>query len=194
MSVSLMGFQRLAQWHGIALVQPLFSRSRLGAVRQRVTTPQGEMLTWPSAYLPSDTFRGHFEFGLKYERLNLEFFSRLFHRIDPAELVAWVQDEPTGRYARRTAFLYEWITNRKLPVPDTAPNVGYVDALDAAHYLTARRPERVRRWRVNNNLPGKPAFCPLVYLGPEADRGWLFDVTSGVQALCRSHQRIQWPD
>lgn len=74
-------------------------------MRQRVTTPQGETLTWPAQYQPADTFRGHFEFGLKYERLNLEFLSRLFARIASAEVAAWVQDEPTGRYARRTAFL-----------------------------------------------------------------------------------------
>ena len=84
----LLGFQRLAQQHAIALVQPLFSRSRLGSVRQRTVTPEGETLTWPAQYQPADTLRGHFEFGLKYERLNLEFFSRLFARIDPAEVAA----------------------------------------------------------------------------------------------------------
>jgi hypothetical protein len=68
-------------------------------------------------------------------------------------------------------------------VPDTAANVAYVDAIGADLYLTAQRSERVRRWRVKNNLPGTPAFCPMVYLGPEAERGWLFDVATGVQAL-----------
>ena len=97
MSDTLFGFQHLAQLHDIALVQPLFSRSRLGAVRQRVTTPQGETLTWPAQYQPADTFRGHFEFGLKYERLNLEFLSRLFARIASGEVAGWVLDVPTGR-------------------------------------------------------------------------------------------------
>lgn len=183
MSDTLFGFQRLAHQHNVVLVQPLFSRSRLGAVRQRVLTPQGETMTWPPQYQPSDTFRGHFEFGLKYERLNLEFLSRLFSCIDPAEVVAWVQDEPTGRYARRAAFMYEWFTGKTLPVPDTAVNVPYVDALDARLYLTAQQPERVRRWRINNNLPGTLEFCPMVYLGTETERDWLFDVSEGVQAL-----------
>ena len=181
MSEILLGFQRLAQQYGILLVQPLFSHSRLGAVRQRTDTPERETLTWPPQYQPLNTFRGHFEFGLKYERLNLEFLSRLFTQIDPIEIVAWVQDEPTGRYARRTAFLYEWLTSRRLSLPDTAANVAYVDAIDASLYLTAQSPERVRRWRVNNNLPGTPVFCPMVYLGPEAERSWLFDVAAGVQ-------------
>lgn len=183
MSDILWGFERLAQWHEIQLVQPLFSCSRLGSVRQRAATPEGETLTWPAQYQPADTLRGHFEFGLKYERLNLEFFSRLFQRIGAAEVVAWVREEPTGRYARRTAFLYEWLTGQTLAVPDTVANVPYVDAIDANLYLTAQRPERVRRWRVNNNLPGVAAFCPMVYLGPPTERNGLFDVAAGVQAL-----------
>lgn len=178
-----LGFQRLAQVHGIHPVQPLLSRSRLGAVRQREVVDGHEVLTWPAQYQPTDSFRGHFEFGLKYERLHFEFFSRLFAVIDPADVAAWVRDEPTGSYARRTAFLYEWFTGQHLDVPDTAMNVGYVDAIDPTLYLTAQQADRVRRWRVNNNLPGPKDFCPLVYLGPPAERGWLYDVAAGVQAL-----------
>ncbi|MDO9201047.1 MAG: Fic family protein, partial [Hydrogenophaga sp.] len=112
-----------------------------------------------------------------------EFFSRLFAALDPEDVAAWVRDEPTGRYARRTAFLYEWFTGQRLDVQDAAANVAYVDAMDAGQYLTATRADRVRRWRVNNNLPGSPALCPLVYLGPQAERGWLYDVAAGVQRL-----------
>lgn len=178
-----LGFQRLAQVYGIRLVQPQLSRSRLGAMRQREAVDGYEVLTWPASYQPADSFRGHFEFGLKYERLHFEFFARLFSTLGPEEVAAWVRDEPTGRYARRTAFLYEWFTGQRLDVPDTAPNVGYVDAIDSKLYLTAQRADRVRRWRVNDNLPGPPDFCPLVYLGPEAERGWLYDVAAGVKVL-----------
>lgn len=181
---TLLGFHRLAQLHSIRLVQALFTRSRLGSVRARKSAENGEIRTWTARYQPADTFRGHFEFGLKYERLNFEFFSRLFDRIDPGDVASWVRDEPTGSYARRTAFFYEWFTGRRLEAPDTAPNVGYVDAIDAGQYLTAQLPERVQRWRVNNNLPGTRHFCPMVYLGAENERGaWLYDVAAGVQAL-----------
>lgn len=183
MSDLSLGFQRLAELHGIRLVQGLFTRSRLGSVRQREVADGREIRTWPAQYQPADTFRGHFEFGLKYERLNFEFFSRLFERIDPEAVAAWVRDEPTGSYARRAAFLFEWFTGRRLPLPDTAPNVAYVDAIDAEQYLVATQAERVRRWRINNNLPGRPEFCPMMYLGPEAERDWLYDVSAGVQAL-----------
>lgn len=183
MSDTLLGFHRLAELHDIALVQPLFTRSRLGAVRRHEVADGHEIRTWPAQYQPADSFRGHFEFGLKYERLHFEFFSRLFARINPEEVAAWVRDEPTGSYARRTAFLYEWFTGQQLAVPDTAPNVGYVDAIDAGLYLAARQPERVRRWRVNNNLPGLRDFCPMVWLGAQGERDWLYDVAAGVQKL-----------
>ena len=180
---TLLGFHRLAEMYAIPLVQPLFTRSRLGPVRQRDAADGQETRTWTAQYQPPDNFRGHFEFGLKYERLSFEFFSRLFHRVEPEDVAAWVRDEPTGSYARRAAFFYEWFTGRPLAVPDTAPNVGYVDAIDAGQYLAAQRPDRVRRWRVNDNLPGSRDFCPMVFLGPQEQRGWLYDMAAGVQSL-----------
>lgn len=184
MSDTALGFQRLVQRYDIRLVQPLACSSRLGAIRQRELLQGGqESLIWPSQYEPTDTFRGHFEFGLKYERLNFEFFSRLFAAVDPQEITDWVRDEPTGRYARRTAFLYEWFTGQRLDAPDTAANVGYVDAIDADLYLAAHKPERTRRWRVNNNLPGSADFCPVMYLGAQTERAWLYDVAAGVKKL-----------
>lgn len=183
MSEILFGFHRLLEMHGIQLVQPLYTRSRQGAMRQREIAHGQEVLTWPAQYRPSDDFRGHFEFGLKYERLSFELFSRLFERLDPEIVVAWVRDEPTGRYARRTAFFYEWFTGRQLALPDTAPNVAYVDAIDASQYLAAPVADKIRRWRVNNNLPGRREFCPMLFLGPLAQRQWLYDVAAGVQSL-----------
>ncbi|AEF88747.1 filamentation induced by cAMP protein Fic [Delftia sp. Cs1-4] len=180
---NLLGFHRLEAQHSVRLVQPLHTLSRLGAVRQRELAGGREIRTWTAQYQPTDTFRGHFEFGLKYERLNFEFFSRLFHCIDPEEVASWVREAPTGGYARRAGFFYEWFTGRQLAVPDTAPNVGYVDAMDASLYLAAQRPERNRRWRVNDNLPGTRDFCPMVHLGAPGERDWLYDVAAGVQAL-----------
>jgi len=180
------GFQWLARQYELDLVQPLSSRSRMGTVRQREATHDQELLTWTSQYRPEDSFRGHFEFGLKYERLNFEFLSRLFARVDAEDVAQWVRDAPTGAYARRTAFLFEWFTVRRLDVPDTGNGVGYVDAIDPDEYLVGV-PERSKRWRVLDNLPGTPAFCPLLYLGPEDARHWLYDVQAGVRKLDDSY-------
>ncbi|WP_119157969.1 hypothetical protein [Caldimonas tepidiphila] len=119
---------------------------------------------------------------MKYERIHLEFLSRLFQRIDLCEVSEWVAAEPTGAYARRTGFLFEWVTGRQLPIPDTTQG-GYVNAIDPNEYLVATTPTRSRRWRVNDNLPGVPSFCPMAWLGPAQQRDWLYDITGGVQAL-----------
>ncbi len=75
---TLLGYHRLAQLYNIRLVQPLRVLSQLGTVRRHTVVDGQEVRTWPAQYQPADTFRGHFEFGLKHELLHLEFFSRLF--------------------------------------------------------------------------------------------------------------------
>lgn len=183
MTAIFLGFTRVAEMLSISLVQPLFSRSHLGAQNRTEMHLSAETRSWTQQYLPDETFRGHFEFGLKYERLNFEFFSRVFERVDPQEITSWLQDAPTGAYARRTAFLYEWFTGKALDAPDTAANVGYVDAIDASLYLTASHPANVRRWKVRQNLPGPSSYCPLVYLGAQEKRDWIYDVQAGVERL-----------
>ena len=85
---TLLGFHRLAQLHAIQLVQPLRVRSQLGTVRRHTVVDGQEVRTWPAQYRPADTFRGHFEFGLKHERLHFEFFSRLFDCLSAQEVAA----------------------------------------------------------------------------------------------------------
>ncbi len=177
------GFRELAERYGIKLVQPLLTQSRLGTERKSHVEGNVDQRSWPASYAPQDSFRGHFEFGLKYERMNFEFFSRLFATIPRQEIEAWILDSPTGQYARRTGFLYEWFTGLALDVPDTSTNVPYVDALDSSHYLCASKPQNNKRWKVRNNLPGDPSYCPLVYLGPAAERAWIYDVAEGVEKL-----------
>lgn len=65
---------------------------------------------------------------------------------------------------------------------DTAANVGYVDAIDPALYLTATRATNHKRWKVRHNLPGPRGFLPLVYLARQSERN-LYDVQAGVERL-----------
>jgi hypothetical protein len=37
--------------------------------------------------------------------LHLELLSRLFEQLDQTELVDWIQQEPSGQYARKAGFL-----------------------------------------------------------------------------------------
>ncbi len=149
--------------YGIELVMPLAVQSRIGGRRTTQLTSGIRTETFVESMRPSESLRGHLTFHLKHEELHLEMLSRVFERVDKAELVAWIHDEPSGQYARRSGFLYEWLTGRQLEVQ--APIAGpYVDVLDDRKLVAASPGQSVpnRRWRVRDNLPGSPAFCPII--------------------------------
>ena len=117
--------------------------------------------TYPAAAEPDATLPAHLTFSLKYETVNLEFFSRVFNVVPAAVFEEWIRGEPTGAYARRIGFFYEWVTGRLLDVPD-APSGNYIDALESDKYFVATRSINVQRWRVRDNMPGTPEFCPVI--------------------------------
>lgn len=116
---------------------------------------------YPPAARPAETLAGHLTFALKHEGVHLEFLSRLFDTVPVAELEAWVAAEPTGQYARRAGFFYEYLTGRQLDFPGVVAG-NYVMALDSAPYVTASQPVNNPRWRVRDNLPGSRHYCPMV--------------------------------
>lgn len=71
---------------------------------------------------PSDDLGAHLEFALKREGVDLSVLDALFRSIDAGQVAEIVESTPTGKYARRIWFLYEWLTGRKLDLPD-APKV-----------------------------------------------------------------------
>ncbi len=96
---------------------------------------------------PEATLAGHLSFALKHEGVHLETLSRLFAVAPAAEVEDWIRREPTGQYARRAGFLYEWLTGRRLDVPDTTRG-NYVPAVDAKRELIAPVAINNIRWRV----------------------------------------------
>jgi hypothetical protein len=119
--------------------------------RWRILTPR---------YQPADTVVAHVEFALRHQGVDLGVLNALFEVLPPVALENWVRSEPTGQYARRSWFLYEWLTGRRLDLPD-APRAPYASVLDPRQHYTVAG-ETVTRHRVRNNLPGTPEFCPLV--------------------------------
>jgi len=154
------GFKWVAQHLNIEPVQPFAVESKIGTSRRTVVNSTREETYSPTAR-PDATIADHLTFGLKHELVNLEFLARLFAVIDQQVLENWIRSEPTGLYARRAGFLFEWLTGRQLNVPD-APSGNYVDALDPKDFVVASRPVNVQRWRVRDNLPGTRDFCPTI--------------------------------
>lgn len=162
-TLNAVGGAWLVARYGIELVMPLAVQSRIGGRRTSQLADGIKTETFVVGMRPSPTLRGHLTFHLKHEVLHLEMLSRLFERVDTAELVAWINDEPSGQYARKAGFLYEWITGRQLEVPASIAGP-YVDVLDDRKLVAASPDQSVsnRRWRVRDNLPGSPAFCPII--------------------------------
>lgn len=128
--------------------------------RHKVYDADGWRLYTPR-HKPQDTLEGHLTFALKYEGLDLAVLKHLYMATGPNEIAALVRAKPTGRYARRNWFLYEWLTGERLNLPD-AEKGSYALIVDPKQQWAAQG-VTVSRQRVKNNLPGTAEFCPLVF-------------------------------
>lgn len=157
------GYKWLSEAYGVNPVQSFRVRSEIGTSRSTRSDRGFVVNTYPRSYAPEPNWRAHLSFAFKYEGFDLDFLSRFFAAIGPDPVAEWAQQEPVGVYARRCGFLYEWLTGHEISgLGDAGGN--YVDLLDGERCLAASRPEKVRRWRINNNLPGTRDFCPMVAL------------------------------
>ncbi len=131
-----------------------------GALRRAIQNGQVESI-YPQSYWPGDRTGDHLEFALKYDGVNLGILSALFDIAPAEEIATWVSSKPTGKYARRVWFLYEFLTGRNLPLPDL--NRGnYIELLESDRYYTTAPGHRVQRQRVIDNLLGGRGFCPII--------------------------------
>jgi len=116
---------------------------------------------YPSKYWPGDTPGDHLEFALKYDGTNLAILAVLFYKAGPEVLLEYIRSKPTGKYARRLWFLYEFLTGKTLPLDDLKTG-NYVNLLETDEYYTTITVRRIRRQRVNDNLLGNSRFCPMI--------------------------------
>lgn len=114
-----------------------------------------------SQYWPGDTIGDHLEFALKYDGINLALLARIFEKVGSDALIEYIKTKPTGKYARRIWFFYEFLTENQLPIDDMTTG-NYVDALETNDYFTVQNGERSPRHRIVNNLLGPRSFCPVV--------------------------------
>jgi hypothetical protein len=153
----------LAMDCGVMPMARLAVLSQVGGRRSTQYEDGYRLETYTENMRPDPDFLSHLQFHLRHEVINLEFLSRLFAKVGSEMVQMWVSAEPTGQYARRAAFLYEWLTGQQLQVPKRIGG-NYVDAINAT-LMVAASPElavKVQRWRVNDNLAGTRHFCPTV--------------------------------
>jgi hypothetical protein len=152
------GYSALIDAYGLAVPLPR-TLSAIGE-RHRIVEEGGWRIMTPR-HAPHPTVEGHLTFALKYEGLDLAALKRLFLATGPAPIEEIVRDKPTGSYARRIWFLYDWLTGTRLDLPDAQAG-RYVTVLDPEQQWGSEG-ESAPRYRLKNNLPGTPDFCPLVF-------------------------------
>lgn len=109
---------------------------------------------------PEDTLYGHLVFALRYEGVDLSALNNIFAKVKKSDIESAIKQEPNGTYARRIWFLYEFLQDTKLDIPDLTQG-NFVDLIDSKiQYAGPAR--NSKRHRVRNNLPGVKNFCPLI--------------------------------
>jgi Fic family protein len=125
-------------------------------------------------HTPEATIADHLAFALKYEGLDLAVLKRVFLATGPVPIEAMVQAAPTGSYARRIWFLYEWLTAQQLDLPN-ATQGAFVPVVNEKQQWAVPG-QLAQRQRVKVNLPGTPEFCPLAFRTPALEQGVAMDL------------------
>jgi hypothetical protein len=156
------GYAELIQRYDIEVV-PHWRTSYVATsgTRHAISTAGVTEEVYPSKYWPGDALGDHLEFALKHDGVNLAILAGLFKKAPPRLVQDYVKSKPTGKYARRAWFLYEFLTGRRLQLRDL--NRGnYIDLLDPDQYYTVTPTQQIRRQRINYNMLGESRFCPIV--------------------------------
>ncbi len=114
-----------------------------------------------SQYWPGDKVSDHLEFALKYDGINLALLNHIFETLPQDHIADYIKSKPTGKYARRVWFFYEFLTGKQLPIDDITSG-NYVEALEPKEYYTISNGENSQRHRIVNNLLGPKEFCPII--------------------------------
>lgn len=172
------GYSALVHAYGLSVPLP----QTLCAIgeRHRLTEADGWRIYTPR-HAPRASLESHLVFALKYEGLDLVVLKRLFLATGAGPIEAIVGATPTGSYARRIWFLYEWLTGSRLDLPD-ATRGAYADVVDASLQYAANGKTSTRH-RVRNNLPGTSDFCPLIYRTATLERFLALNLRESAQEV-----------
>ncbi|GAB6097819.1 Fic family protein [Desulfatiferula olefinivorans] len=143
----------MPNWHrsSVSMTDAHYSRVQDGFVDQ----------VFRNRYWPGEKIEDHLEFALKYDGVNLSLLAQIFEKVPQKDLTRYITSKPTGKYARRIWFFYEFLTGKPLPIDDIASG-NYVDALERSDYYTVQNGEKSPRHRIVNNLLGPQTFCPVI--------------------------------
>ncbi len=157
------GYQAIIEEYSLDVI-PNWHRSYIYKEKQthnKIEDQNGIKEIFPASYQPRQSIGDQLEFALKYDGINLAIFTQIFSVIDKNDLVTYIESKPTGKYARKIWFLYEFLTDTMLPLDDLEQG-NYIDLLEKERYFTLERGKITKRQRIRNNLLGTKSFCPIV--------------------------------
>ena len=125
---------------------------------QRYNTKQWQVFT--IRHKPNKDLTSHLAFALKYEGIDLYILKKLFLYAKEEPIISMIKNEPTSQYSRRVWFLYEWLMDITLDIPDLKTGT-YIEIVNPKLQFTGS-PINSTRHRVKNNLPGTSEFCPMI--------------------------------
>ena len=160
--VQIAGYAWLIQTYRLKVPVPQILAGIWGSNRARVR--DGWYLL-PNSYAPANTLGGQVAFALKWEGVDLAVLDALFNVVSADEIAAVVRETVAGKQSRRLWFLYEWLRDTALNLPDSGL-VKAVLVVDSKKQFCLRTGTLSVRHRVRNNLPGTRLFCPMVRKTP----------------------------
>jgi len=157
----VLGYSRLIEAEALAVLPPrslAFLATQGG--RREIETDSRRSTIYPAQYDPGASIFDHLEFALKHEGVNLAVLAAFFSKVDRAALTAYIRSRPTGQYARRAWFLFEWLMEQRLDLDDLK-SVPYVPLVDPERFFTGL-PNRSSRHAIDENFLGTRQFSPTV--------------------------------
>ncbi|MBO4544666.1 MAG: cell filamentation protein Fic, partial [Verrucomicrobia bacterium] len=156
------GYAYLVEKYQLAVI-PNWHISYIGENESFWYVIQGNQVeeTYPAQYWPGEDDATQLQFALRHDTVNLGILSALFEVIPNETLLQCVRKHNQEDWCRVLWFLYEFLTNKRLELPDLTEGEE-VPVLDPRLFYTLTPGEFIPRQRVLNNLTGDAVFCPLI--------------------------------
>jgi len=156
------GYAALIAAYNLSLPLP----PRLAAIAERHhPVPTSDWVLLTPRHRPEASLAGQLVFAMKWEGIDLGVLAQLFKTVEPEAIREFVMATPTGAFARRAWYLYEWLTGTELDIPDPG-KVRLVTIVDPKLQFALARGQVSSRHKILDNLPGTQAFCPMVRRTP----------------------------
>ena len=157
------GYAALTRDYNLA-IPPSYPISLISPRNRKAKTPIYKV--FPQRYLPKNELFAQLSFALKYEGVQLLVLKKLFSIVKPEEIISIIESKPSGKYARSVWYLYEWLLETTLPVPDAKKKINYTLLADPRIQYTLDITDKSERHRITNNLLGTREYCPHVLKTP----------------------------